>query len=227
MSNNEEQNQQENNVANNTVNNTEATKKCKYCQSDIPKKAKVCPVCKQKLKKSHVGLTILLIFVALGLMMCYGFSEATKEVAKEIDKEIEKSEKKDEKSKKLAEKKFKVGQTVKTDEMEIKFISVKDYKTNNEFMQPKKGNKYIKLEFEFKNKSDKDLHVSSANFSCTADDYAVEQEYFDDLELDATLSKGKKSKGAVFFQVPKKAKSIEVQYETDWLNDYKLTFVAK
>ena len=26
----------------------EETKKCKYCQSDIPKKAKVCPVCKKK-----------------------------------------------------------------------------------------------------------------------------------------------------------------------------------
>ena len=38
----------------------EETKKCKHCQSDIPKKAKVCPVCKKKqLSKLKVFLICL------------------------------------------------------------------------------------------------------------------------------------------------------------------------
>ena len=50
---NEEQNSQ--NVTENTTTTTQGeTKKCKYCQSDIPKKAKVCPVCKKKQKKNLV-----------------------------------------------------------------------------------------------------------------------------------------------------------------------------
>ncbi len=35
------------------------TKKCKFCQSDIPKKAKVCPNCKRNLK-SHGCLMVLM-----------------------------------------------------------------------------------------------------------------------------------------------------------------------
>ena len=43
------------------------TKKCKYCQVDIPKKAKICPNCKKK--QSHnvmwiiIGIVVLFIFV--------------------------------------------------------------------------------------------------------------------------------------------------------------------
>ncbi len=45
------------------------TKKCKYCQVDIPKKAKICPNCKKK--QSHnvmwiiIGIVVLFIFVGL------------------------------------------------------------------------------------------------------------------------------------------------------------------
>lgn len=42
----------------------EQTKKCKFCQTEIPKKAKVCPNCKRTLK-SHGCLTSILIFVII------------------------------------------------------------------------------------------------------------------------------------------------------------------
>ena len=41
------------------------TKKCKHCQSDIPKKAKVCPVCRKKQKNTALGIFLLII----GLLM--------------------------------------------------------------------------------------------------------------------------------------------------------------
>ena len=44
------------------------TKKCKHCQSDIPKKAKVCPVCRKKQK--HTALGIFLFIVGLLMMSC-------------------------------------------------------------------------------------------------------------------------------------------------------------
>lgn len=40
------------------------TKKCKYCQMEIPKKAKVCPNCKRTLK-SHGCLIPVLIFLII------------------------------------------------------------------------------------------------------------------------------------------------------------------
>ena len=219
---NEEQNSQ--NVTENTTTTQGETKKCKYCQSDIPKKAKVCPVCKKKQKKNIV-LIIILIFVILSFTMCGTMCGLLGEA---VDETVKEETKKDDALKKLAKKKFKVGETVTTDDMEIKYLSVKDYKSDNEFMQPKKGYKYIKAEFEFVNKSkEDDLSVSTLSFSCNADDYEVETVYMDDNELDADLSPGKKAKGPIFFEVPKDAKSIEIQYESDWWDSIKFTFIAK
>ena len=219
---NEEQNSQ--NVTENTTTTQGETKKCKYCQSDIPKKAKVCPVCKKKQKKNIV-LIIILIFVILSFTMCGTMCGLLGEA---VDETVKEETKKEDDLKKLAKKKFKVGETVTTDDMEIKYLSVKDYKSDNEFMQPKKGYKYIKAEFEFVNKSKEyDLSVSTLSFSCNADDYEVETVYMDDNELDADLSPGKKAKGPIFFEVPKDAKSIEIQYESDWWDSIKFTFIAK
>ena len=42
------------------------TKVCKFCQTEIPKKAKVCPNCKRTLKKGPgclIGIIVFLIFV--------------------------------------------------------------------------------------------------------------------------------------------------------------------
>ena len=220
---NEEQNSQ--NVTENTTTTTQGeTKKCKYCQSDIPKKAKVCPVCKKKQKKNIV-LIIILIFVILSFTMCGTMCGLLGDA---VDETVKEETKKEDDLKKLAKKKFKVGETVTTDDMEIKYLSVKDYKSDNEFMQPKKGYKYIKAEFEFVNKSkEDDLSASTLSFSCNADDYEVETVYMDDNELDADLSPGKKAKGPIFFEVPKDAKSIEIQYESDWWDSIKFTFIAK
>ena len=219
---NEEQNSQ--NVTENTTTTQGETKKCKYCQSDIPKKAKVCPVCKKKQKKNIV-LIIILIFVILSFTMCGTMCGLLGDA---VDETVKEETKKEDDLKKLAKKKFKVGETVTTDDMEIKYLSVKDYKSDNEFMQPKKGYKYIKAEFEFVNKSkEDDLSVSTLSFSCNADDYEVETVYMDDNELDADLSPDKKAKGPIFFEVPKDAKSIEIQYESDWWDSIKFTFIAK
>ena len=219
---NEEQNSQ--NVTENTTTTQGETKKCKYCQSDIPKKAKVCPVCKKKQKKNIV-LIIILIFVILSFTMCGTMCGLLGDA---VDETVKEETKKEDALKKLAKKKFKVGETVTTDDMKIKYLSVKDYKSDNEFMQPKKGYKYIKAEFEFVNKSkEDDLSVSTLSFSCNADDYEVETVYMDDNELDADLSPGKKAKGPIFFEVPKDAKSIEIQYESDWWDSIKFTFIAK
>ena len=219
---NEEQNSQ--NVTENTTTTQGETKKCKYCQSDIPKKAKVCPVCKKKQKKNIV-LIIILIFVILSFTMCGTMCGLLGDA---VDETVKEETKKEDALKKLAKKKFKVGETVTTDDMKIKYLSVKDYKSDNEFMQPKKGYKYIKAEFEFVNKSkEDDLSVSTLSFSCNADDYEVETVYMDDNELDADLSPGKKAKGPIFFEVPKDAKSIEIQYESDWWDSIKFIFIAK
>lgn len=54
------------NIQENVNQSQGATKKCKYCQSDIPKKAKVCPVCRKKQKK---GIFKWIVIVILALII--------------------------------------------------------------------------------------------------------------------------------------------------------------
>ncbi|RHL43267.1 DUF3862 domain-containing protein [Eubacterium ventriosum] len=49
------------------------TKVCKFCQSEIPKKAKVCPNCKRTLKKGHGCLFSILVFI---ILICIGIAVA-------------------------------------------------------------------------------------------------------------------------------------------------------
>ena len=59
------------------------TKVCKFCQTEIPKKAKVCPNCKRTLKKGHGCLFTLLVFI---IVICIGAA-----VAMNMDDSIQKS----------------------------------------------------------------------------------------------------------------------------------------
>lgn len=44
-----------------SLRNANETKKCKHCQSDIPKKAKVCPNCRRKQKRPVLGIFLIVI----------------------------------------------------------------------------------------------------------------------------------------------------------------------
>lgn len=57
------------------------TKKCKHCQSDIPKKAKVCPNCKKK--QGGKLKTVLLVILVIGIVGSFIPREETEEVKTE------------------------------------------------------------------------------------------------------------------------------------------------
>lgn len=51
-------------------------KKCKFCQSEIPKKAKVCPICKRSLNSSGclVSIIVFIIITCGGLALSLNFN---------------------------------------------------------------------------------------------------------------------------------------------------------
>ena len=86
----------------------------------------------------------------------------------------------------------------------------------------KEGYKIIKIGIELKNNNNETLYITSSDFSCYADDYVCDNVYFDtESDLGATLSKGKKVQGYLFFEVPENAEKITVEY-----NSYGLLPVA-
>lgn len=121
---------------------------------------------------------------------------------------------------------FKVGDVVETEDLRITFLKAEPFK--NEYDEASKGNEYYKFEFEFENISDSDQYISSADFNCYADGYDMESAYSSkDKDLDATLSAGKKTKGVVCFEIPKDAKNISLEYETNYWNESKVCFEVK
>lgn len=120
-----------------------------------------------------------------------------------------------------------VGDTLTTADLKITYVSCSEYKGYNEFTAPKDGNKVVKLTFDVENISDIDRYISYFDFSCYADDVAAEAYYSMDDDLAATVSPGRKASGSVYFEVPKGAKAVEVEYETDFWSGNKAIFVVE
>lgn len=123
---------------------------------------------------------------------------------------------------------FSVGDIVETKDLKISFISAGEYESGNQFLQPNDGNVYYRMEFEFENISDSDQTISSMmNWECYADDYSVSQAWIGDDQMDATLSPGKKIKGAVYFEIPADAESIVLEYKPNVWTDDRVEFIVK
>ncbi len=127
---------------------------------------------------------------------------------------------------KIASTTFYVGDVIETDDFIIQYLSCEDYISDNMFIEPKDGYKFIQMAFDFENISDSDKSVSTFSFEAYADGYAMEQSYID-TDLSATLSSGKKTKGTVTFEVPIDASELQVEYETNFWKEEKITFIAQ
>lgn len=205
------------------------TKLCKHCQTVIPKKAKVCPNCRKKQggvgKWIVIAAVVVIIFVAA--VSSGGDDDTTASKTGEVTSKGTDTES-TENSGKGNDNKFSVGDIVETPDLKISFLSASKYKSDNEFIQPKDGNVFYRMEFEFENTSDRDQTISSLmSWGCYADGYAADQSYIGDDEIDATLSPGKKIKGAVYYEVPKDSKEILLEYETNFWSEDKIVFVVR
>ncbi len=129
------------------------------------------------------------------------------------------------------EEKYHPGDVVSFGDFEITYSSIKKFKSDNEFIQPKKGFQYIKYVFSFKNKGKKDAFVG--DFSCYADGEKCDSAYVDDSDSDlllTELSAGRKKSGSLVYEVPKKVKirDLELEYENNYLwSDKKIIFLGR
>lgn len=180
---------------------------------------------KNKKGLAIAGVIISVVSILFVVLFVNVFSDKNKDQVKKVEASTEESvsgETKDIESSKAETndiievsetvESYNVGDIVEGKYSKITYISCTDYDSGNEFIQPKDGNKYIQLEFEFENIGDSDQFVSTFEFNGYADGYTVEKAYTD-TDLSATLSSGKKTKGTVTVEVPIDAKEIIVEYE--------------
>lgn len=210
------------------------TKLCKYCKTEIPKKAKVCPNCRKKQGGKLKWIAIVIVVIIIIAAVTGGGSDEPK--AKKTGEVNSTAESRSttvtssagDTSKEVSNV-FHVGDVVETDDLKITFLSAEPYQEDNEFMQPKDGYEYWKFEFNFENISDSDQTVSSiADWECYADNAKVDQSWIgDDNGLDGTLSSGRTTQGSIYFEVPADAQSIELEYDINFWQSDKIIFVGK
>lgn len=194
-------------------------KLCKYCKTEIPKDAKICPNCRKKQKKKWpiILIVVILLFALLG--SCGEEEENSPKKTGEVETNSN--------TKEEAKNRFNVGDVVETKDLKITFVSAGEYTSDNEFIQPKDGNVFYKFSFEFENISDSDQYVSSYDWDGFADGYAIEQKFIADEELDATLPSGMKTKGDIFFEVPADAEKVEIHYNVNFFSEKRIIFDIK
>lgn len=208
--------------------NENLTKICKHCKSEIPKKAKVCPNCRKKQGGIVKWITIGIIAIVIISSIASGDDEKGTDGNPKKTGETQTSSKNEMENEKV-DNEFVVGDVVETSDLKISFISASPYTSDNEFLQPKDGHTYYRVEFEFENIGDSDEFVSSTDFECYADGYLIKESYIsaDDYLSTATISSGKKMKGAIYFEVPSNAQELKLEYEVNYFTEDKIIFKIK
>ena len=90
---------------------------------------------------------------------------------------------------------YAVGDIVDAGGVKITYLSCKEYKSDNMFVQPKAGYRYAICEFEFENNTSSDLYASVYDFNCYADGVSCEGCYLPEDSLSATISPVARQRG--------------------------------
>ena len=227
------------------------TKICKHCKSEIPYDAKVCPQCRKKqkggvLKWVIIALVALIVIGAMsggsgknnsstkkvGTVSDSATSEANAQQASDAAENSETADptapetEVEEEAPADVPTVYHVGDILMDGDMRIVYMSSGEYTSDNDFLQPKDGYKYIFLQFSFENTSTTtDNSISFYSFNGYADGYEADMFYGGDDDLSATLSAGRNTTGTVIFEVPVDSKDTEIEYEPNFFTQRKITFI--
>lgn len=217
-------------------------KTCRHCGAEIAKSAKVCPNCGGKNAKPiflrwwFIALVGIILIGAIGGGSSGSKSGGTQQTqqigtvgqasaAAAPQSEPKASEPKASEPTPEPKTVYHVGDILQDGNSQIVYVSSGDYTSDNQFMQPKEGNKYIFLKFAFINAGKADTSISSYSFEAYADGYHVDMFYGGDDDLSATLSAGRATTGLIYFEVPADAQEIEVEYTPNVFLDRKIKFI--
>lgn len=213
--------------------NKSNTKQCKYCKTEIPGDAKVCPNCKKK--QGGIGKIILIVLIVLVVLGIIGGALGSSEDDEPKKVDTTSSDSATSESKEDSEEQptnFKPGETAELNGVQVTFVSATE-NAGNEWASPSDGNTFLICEFELTNNSDEEINVSAmASFESYCDDYSVDLNLSsllaasDKEQFGGTVAPGKKLSGIVGYEVPVDWKTVEINFTPDFWSGKNITFVA-
>lgn len=184
---------------------------------------------KNRIFKVVFTSVVLILIVMLAFLWLYTF-EARHNKSSVVEESVPSTSSQKENETVLDEEREALpGTVVRTNELKITYLSCSDnYKNYNEMFPPKDGYKIIMAKFEFENISNTDRAIWGSE--CYADDMKCDLYlYAKDSSWAAidTISPGRKVQAAVYYEVPKDAKKIEIEFDGNvWINE-KIIFVVE
>ena len=203
-------------------------KTCKHCGAEIAKSAKVCPKCGGKNSKPiflRWWFIALVIIILIGAVSGGGQKKSQTTQVGTVGQTTKESGAKPGEPTPEPKTHYAVGDILQDGNVEIVYVASGEYHSDNQFQKPKDGYNYIFLEFAFTNTGKSDTSVSFYSFEAYADGYNMDMLYSADDNLSATLSAGRSTTGKVYFEVPKDAKEIEIEYSPNVFVDRKIKFI--
>ena len=181
-------------------------KKCKYCQSEIDAKAKICPNCRKK-QGSHVARWILLGLFALLLVSCFAGGEENEEFKKD----------------------YKQNEVVTFEDVNYSITKVEKTKGSNEYFQAKEGYEYVKVTIKIENNSDKKISYNALDFQMVNGNGVESSVYSITAEEDIQLGSGELDaggniEGVIIWEQKEGDKGLKVRYYENVLFDDEHTF---
>ena len=122
---------------------------------------------------------------------------------------------------------YHVGDVVDLKDLKITYQECGTWESDNQFIQPVEGYRYVYLMFEVENIGSSDQSISFYSFDCYADGKDMSAVYSRDDALSATLSPGRKAVGTVAFEVPVDASVIEVEYVDNVWTSNRIVFAVE
>ena len=201
--------------------------KCKHCEAEIAKGVKKCPKCGGKLGLPTFVKFIIVVIIIFGMTIgcvsgCVNSVDESIKEASDSYKDIN------------GKTSFKVNETFQNAYTKITMTEVNTNFTDySEYLDPPAGKKYVMAKFEIENIDEEsdEQYVSSYDFNAFADGVAVEEGYIGNdqyNDFSATLGKGKKTIGYIFYEVPVNAQEITIEYSADfWTDGNNIEFIVQ
>lgn len=150
---------------------------------------------KRKRKKGWLwgcgGCLVLLILIIVGISAC-----SATFLGSDSDSDSDNDS---------SNKTYKVGDTVKKDNIEVTVTNVEYAPTDSEDATPPDNGKALKVDFKFKNNNDDQIMISDVDFTCKVDGENYEQWFGADDQsagFEHQLNKGNTASGHVYYDVP-------------------------
>lgn len=216
---------------------TPETKLCKYCKSEIPYDAKVCPHCRKKQTPNGCLIAIIVIVVLFILIGVAGGSSSSsnQNASSSASASSDASSGSSTPSTPTvthAPSVYSIGDTAESNGVKVTLVNA-ETGHGSQYLTHSAGNIFVTLEFEIENDSSSDINVSSiASFEAYCDDYSVAESITavtlsDKSTLDGNVAAGKKMNGVISYEVPKDWQNLEVTFSPSFWSNHSVTFEVK